>query len=255
MRFNTDADENCNKNFCSLIKNNDGLFKSQAQSSFIFGGKLIQPWVERVDPQRKINVIELSKLSQAQCGVPLEHGQDIITVYASMAWASYGKSVRPIMWKYVVDIFGIVAQYKMHFTDSDSGPSVNPRKTELLWFRQKTELPSFKHPGVYAAEKLAVRIQENEHTDFIGNVKDRLIFEGVIKSIKSFGYNQFGFQYCESFRTTIMVGVNTVIYWAAFHDVKEGDSIKFKATVKDHTVYEGVKQTVVNRPTMIMDKK
>lgn len=88
-------------------------------------------------------------------------------------------------------------------------------------------------------------------SDYIGIPKERLVFEGTIESIIALdpvevAWNTFSYRYINK----VLVGDNVVIYIGnALGD--KGESVKFKATVKEHSEYKGTKQTVVQRPSIL----
>lgn len=87
-------------------------------------------------------------------------------------------------------------------------------------------------------------------SQYMGEVKKRMDFEGVIEASIDLGARQVAWNtYVENYLTKILVGDNVVIYFGKFLGEK-GDAIKMKATVKEHNERDGVKQTIVNRPAV-----
>lgn len=111
-------------------------------------------------------------------------------------------------------------------------------------------------------EREAKRQAENEalqaSSKFIGTIDERLQFTGTIVFTKSFE-NAYGIGHMTKVHTD---DGSEVMYWniigldasdLGFTDHKldgnVGDKVTFYAAVKDHSVYNGIKQTVVKRAT------
>ena len=242
FEFNTQDDAETFRNFSGLIKSNNGLYKSAKQAAFL----------DKVYGQKSWNnVCEMTNFDEASdrffknfgVDVDFSNGQHACMVEGHMRWADYGtRSFRPITWIFVLDKHGVVAQYKLKYTgDMKIGCSVDASKTQKIWVREVQPV-AFEEA---VAEKPAV--PESTH---IGEVGKRMIFKGIIKSVKTFSRQRF--HYYDSgvgSISRIIVDGSTVIY---FGDIgKEGEEVTFKATVKEHGEYNGHKQTVVARPTVI----
>lgn len=78
----------------------------------------------------------------------------------------------------------------------------------------------------------------------VGGIKDKIEFEGKVISRTNFE-TQFG----ESSRIRMndLLGNEFVWFTSSRFSFKEGDSIVVRGTVKEHTEYKGVKQTVITR--------
>jgi hypothetical protein len=82
---------------------------------------------------------------------------------------------------------------------------------------------------------------------YIGTVGKRAVFTGIY--LGSVGFeSQFGYTFIHKF----LVG-NSLMTWktTSKSEVKVGQSLTFKATVKAHTVYNGVQQSTVSRLTAV----
>jgi len=218
-----------------LMKTNQGLFKTAKQANYLF------PMYCKA---RSFDTIESVKTN---FGIDLTPGQCIVNVDATTSWASYGtNSIRPVSWMYVVDKYGVVAEYKLGYKGTmREGTYVDPTKTKLVWNR--TCAVKELEP-VAVAEKVP-----SKHVSYVGR---RIEMECTVKKIRT--YNKPKFHYYDSsvgYMTVMENAGNVVIYWGAFDDVYEGDTIKIRATIKEHSVRDGVAQTIVNRPTLIKEKQ
>ena len=96
-------------------------------------------------------------------------------------------------------------------------------------------------------EFAAKRIEEGKNSDFVGVVGERLILSFEISFIKPL-MTQFG----ESFLHICKDSKgNQIVYIGSKSLGSKGDSVNVKATIKKHDIREGVKQTVINRPTLV----
>jgi hypothetical protein len=87
-------------------------------------------------------------------------------------------------------------------------------------------------------------------SNFVGEVNDRDVFNLTLKFKLDF-QNYFNGRPVTSWLNSLVDGQgNVFVYWGKCLGNK-GDSIKVKATIKEHKVYKGIKQTVVNRPTIL----
>lgn len=90
----------------------------------------------------------------------------------------------------------------------------------------------------------AERAAQDALSNFIGTVGERRVFEGeVIMSFEK--QDGFGGSF---WINKVRCGSDLVCYIGSKSLGEKGSSIKFKATVKSHDVYEGAKSTKVSRP-------
>jgi hypothetical protein len=142
---------------------------------------------------------------------------------------------------FVMDTHGVVAQYKLGYVgDMRSGTCPDPAKTKKLWERAGEVVP---------LEVPAVPVQpESFHIGAIGN---RMELAGVIKAVIEFERTT-RFSYYDSgagYITKIDVDGNDVVYFGRLGE--KGEAVKFKATIKDHNLRDGRKQTIVSRPKVM----
>lgn len=94
----------------------------------------------------------------------------------------------------------------------------------------------------YVSDKIA---KEESNSDFIGSVKERLrsVEVTLVKEI-FIGYTNFGEKFLYSF--TDKCG-NVIAWFTSKQYIEEGSTVIIDATVKEHKVYNDIKQTVVTR--------
>ena len=78
-------------------------------------------------------------------------------------------------------------------------------------------------------------------SEYIGSVGDKITFRAIPKCIYSTP-SQFGYFYIYK-----MISNNNVIVWNTSKNLEEDVELEFVATVKEHSVYRGEKQTEITR--------
>ncbi len=222
-----------------LVKSNQGMFKSEAQSRFIL--------------RQALNTEDAKATVAKFMGVPVEDGQSTILISASTRWANYGsRSIRRCEWVYVLDTFGVVAQYKLKFIYHNGGrsSSVDDTKTELVFRRADNFVPiPWSH-----REDTKEKGSESKH---IADVGDKVKLIGTVVNVHTFDKQRIAhWDSSYGFKTTIKVGDDIVLYWGMPNIQREngqsnvvtGDVLEFTATIKAHGEFKGQKQTTISRP-------
>ena len=94
----------------------------------------------------------------------------------------------------------------------------------------------------------AERHEQDMKSNFIGDIGDRMVFEGevIFSFYKNNDYYSDGY-----WINKVRCGDDIVSYIGGKSLGEKGETVKFKATVKDHTIYNEVKETKVNRPMKV----
>lgn len=226
--FATKEDGTLYNSFIGLIKTNNGQFKSLNQSNFLNSVYKNNRPFDTVDSVKNLFNIDLLD------------GQVIVECNAWVRWANYGvKSGRPVTWVFVIDHYGIVAQYKLGYIGStDTGTIVDPKKTSIVWQRS---LP---------VKEFEVKVEAK--SNFVGEIGKRVELEAKIAKISSFEKPRF--HYYDSnvgFITILESNSNKLVYFGKFPGLSESDTVKIKATIKEHSVRNGINQTIINRPKIV----
>lgn len=245
------ADEDLARSFSSLIKYNDGFFKSQAQATFV-----VNPFKPQYHDRRK----DYENIKNF-FGVDMEEGQVAILISGWMSWANYGTNGnRPVTWVYVLDNLGVVAKYKLKYQGTcRSGTGPVPEETKKEWERMSDETPDWATPEA-AAQRAEVAKQKADALaaiDFLGQ-KDEIItnLNVTLTAIIDRGEGQWGWQLTSVFKTDD----GKVIYWNSvpkfsptdeYSYGKVGDKYTIKRVrIKDTFVNKsGVKAVSITRPT------
>lgn len=91
--------------------------------------------------------------------------------------------------------------------------------------------------------KIEARLQRDLASQFVGEIKERLEFTGVIEIVHSYE-TAYGWNTMYSVRC----GDNVVVYRGTAVLGEKGDQITMMATIKAHDTYKDIKQTHVSRP-------
>ena len=127
-------------------------------------------------------------------------------------------------------------------------------KAEKLWESIKDEifkLRSLKSRVQKHSFKIAkIRERRLSPSNFVGEVGDKSVFELTLKFKADFQNYFYGRPVTSWLNNLVDAQGNVFVYWGKCLGNK-GDNIKMKATIKEHKVYKGIKQTVVNRPKIL----
>jgi hypothetical protein len=95
----------------------------------------------------------------------------------------------------------------------------------------------------------AERAALDAKSEFMGEVGQRMEFVGEVVTAFTRRHEE-----CEFFTITkVRVGENLITY-IGNKIAENGETIRFKGTVKRHDVYQGVKSTMISRPHLIKGK-
>ena len=127
-------------------------------------------------------------------------------------------------------------------------------KAEKLWESIKDEifkLRSLKSRVQKHSFKIAkLRERRLSPSNFVGEVGDKTVFDLTLKFKADFQNYFYGRPVTSWLNNLVDAQGNVFVYWGKCLGNK-GDNIKMKATIKEHKVYKGIKQTVVNRPKIL----
>lgn len=87
----------------------------------------------------------------------------------------------------------------------------------------------------------------NASSEFVGAVGDKVILSLTIERVISMD-TPYGISWMTLARTQ---EGNVIVYRGSADLGKQGDQVTVKATIKDHTYYQGVKQTIIQRPKKV----
>ena len=112
-----------------------------------------------------------------------------------------------------------------------------------------TVLPSYRNFVARQAEradKILAEAEAGKDSDWVGTIKGRQDFTATIESARDLN-NMWG-----TYLVKMIDQDSNHLVWFASNDPTwefgtTGETVTFKATVKDHSEYNGIKQTVINR--------
>jgi len=117
--------------------------------------------------------------------------------------------------------------------------------------RQTEAVRNAYHKSIDNEKKYAVECKaKNEKVEFVGDIKERREFILTVKHVHEF-CSQWGVVFiniCEDQKG------NPIVCKGGFNwEDRINTTIKIKATIKAHDIYKGLKQTVINRPKILID--
>lgn len=116
----------------------------------------------------------------------------------------------------------------------------------------ETEKVSLKTKGyaaslIVAYEKMREKAANVSLSEYIGTLKKREVFDNLFLEKVITLDTDYGVCYLHSFKK----GDNIVIWFTSSKKLEEKRSYKLKATVKDHNMYKGEKQTIITRAVVL----
>lgn len=229
----SNMDEQNARQLSSLVKYNNGVFKSFKQAQFLLSNRGPFDWRDDAENMRKYFNIELKP------------GERATGVDGTAQWSEHGgRGNRPVTWFYVFDEYGVVRKYKLGYVgDMRSGTHPDPSKTKLEWSRPtNVDISHLKQQQ----QEIKQRAAESKSTH-VGQPKDRLTFDATIKKVVDRGMNDYGdYVYMNILEDE---NGNLFFYTGGKELGDEGKKITITATVKKHiTTKMGEPATVINRP-------
>lgn len=214
-----------------LCNKNQGFFKSVKQAQFLF-----RQYSER------FNLNHTREQINTMWAVPVADDQVTVEAMAYTRWADYGsRSVVPVLYVFVLDSLGVVAQYKVGGTGNlRDGWAPDASKTRLLWERSPAAVAPFALPTV--AEAAAERAAEPV-SNWISAVGHKVELTATLIRERDLGYGRFGQMFISVFRDT---AGNIINVWKKF-DLAVGQTVDIRGTVKAHDEYRDTKQTTLTR--------
>lgn len=209
--------------YLSLIKNNNGFFKSLKQKNF-FNKHLSWETEDRL----------------TKYGVPVKTGQAVVEFDGLYTWANYGSASKiPVIISFVFNENGIVSKWTTGGQGNlRDGWSPDPMKCKNKW----TIDASVTAP-VY--EEIVV---DKAPSAWIGQPGQRIEKIVTVTFMKEIGYNQWGTTYLSKLEDE---DGNEITAWKYIG--QKGEKFRIRATVKGLDEYQGRKQTVITRVS-VLDK-
>jgi hypothetical protein len=258
FQWSSHLDEDAAKTVNSLVKYNNGVWKSAKQRAFLTSSRGLFN-----DSPNNLFFRKDYPFLKSNFNVDAEAPQYVIQVEGIMRWADYGaKSVRRVGWMYVMDQFGVVKKYKLGYDYSSDGRSsgIDKSKTKLDWERPKdakTDHLESQEKDMAAAKD--AQSKENASKEHLGEVGKWINdVEVTIKKVADLGPGDYGERYA-----TFMVDSsgNNLVYWGypkiqGGAEEAAGKKFGLRAKVKKHAFNkEGTKVTYVGYPTFTPPKE
>ena len=249
FNWNSDGDSDIYRSLGGMVKNNNGLYKSSKQAAFI---KRQYGWDKTVSDYHTFRD-DINGMKN-YFGIDMKPGQKAIGAEATTVWSTFGgKGIRPVMWYFVLDEFGVVAKYKLKFVgDMRSGTGPDPKKTVKEWERDlNVDTSALQADQAVADKAKAQKDAENAAIaakgSHVGQQKERL--RGVPVTVEGvWGPKEgaFGSYYINKLRDN--EGHGLLHFGNKLGNT--GDKINITYTVKKHDKDSrtGEPITIINRP-------
>jgi len=238
--WNCQASEEIFKSFRGLIGLNKGFFKTPKQADFLYNRRSMNGDVDMV---------------YRMFGIKMEAGHKAIDVNAISVHCEYGaRARRPMGYIFIIDEFGIVAQYRkkiIALNDGRSGYSERPGQHKLE-FSREGEIPETLR---VKSEEFKVE-KEKVSSEFFGEVGSRQTITGVLTFSRAVSVNSWGVSYLNKI---LVNGKDEVVYFGkpfgfdaeGETDGNIGKTVSLVATIKEHKEFGGKRQTVIQRPAKV----
>lgn len=228
FNYNSEQDKKNYITLKGLINKNDGFFKSPQHSKFVLrtAYELDESWVEAL---------------KEHFGITAEAGQYRLDVDATLVWSEHrGRSQIPFTQVFILDDYGILAQYKLHYRGNmKEGCAPNPEKTEVMWTRSK-ESPEWTFEDT-------VEKEPETKSDWVGEIKERIrdlkLSVVATPSYEHQSYAGYGMQ--TTYINIMEDNSKNCFVWKTSYPLN--GEVVLDGTVKDHSEYNGKKQTVLTR--------
>lgn len=242
FHFDSEWDGEMYKSLASLVKYNDGIYKSPKQRYVL---------EKKIKDQARTNKAELKNWFNVD--LDDDQTQKAIVVKGMASWAAGIKGQRPVSWVFVLDDLGVVKKYKLKYKgDLRSGTAPDPEKTQLEFQRNDNTITSkiddFRNQETSDKEEREKKAKEKESKPkgkHIGSTGEKISVSGTLELSSGPKYGEFGEYYINKIRTD---DGDLILNFGKSLGNK-GDKIKVKGTVKKHSTdsITGEPITVVGR--------
>lgn len=251
------ADE-CFKTLSSLVKYNNGVWKSAKQRDFLTGPKGIMGGDFAKNGNQRRDYANMKNWFGVEADE--KKNEYVISTAGSVAWAPGKKAWKSFQWMWVLDDYGVVKKYKLGFKDTGPGSTgVDKKKTKLEWERTgKIDTKAFddstKEKADADASKEKAKKDAADKSQYVGKpgewVEDKIV---KIEKIINLGDGDYGPRLMsiikdEEGNTYNYFGLPKVGNVGATEDYYK-ETYVMRAKVKKH--YEnknGIKVTVIGYP-------
>jgi hypothetical protein len=209
----------------ALIKNNEGLFKTDKQGKFI-----LWKWVKSDD---------FVKTSWIATNEVAKEGFKYVVVDGFFSFShGNGKGHRPATYLFELDSIGVVARYRGKYKCTDEATSAYSLKEVVKeWERKEPAQPI--QPITPKPKKTFENVSQH-----IGEVGDRLKgLELTVMFVRQFD-NDFGVTTLMKFKDD---NGNVFGWFSSTKTLEVGKRYRLNGSVKGHGEYNGIKETMLTR--------
>jgi len=233
FEYSSTMDAENHRTLQSLIKSNNGIFKSSKQRWYL----LEKAWKHRqVGASGDLSGSFDSKKMRGFTG--LKKGDYLVEINAGMVFGKgTGQGYRRIEWGYVVDDVGVREKYKYGFiyTEGGSASQLDLSKTKKEWTRQENdEVEAFREivaqEDMNQKKKIQADIAQLNKSGYIGVIGERVKDLEVEVVRQHFFETRFG----QSSITVMKDEEGNILQHFGRNNLKKGDKKKIDFTVKGH---------------------
>jgi hypothetical protein len=238
-----------------LVNKNGGNFKSHKQAKFI------RTWASNRDTEDLKDYFFFTDED-----VPKE-GEYVIEIDAYFYYGNYGvRGLRPVTYFYIMDAYGVARKYRIRY-EGNMRDGTAPKSCELEWERttvtyepEPSEIAALKskETDVKAPEPKPEPEETKEEpvSEWVGTVGKRQQFTATLVFSKWID-TAYGSSLLMIFKTEKGNVLKTFYkgYSDDILDMEDGETYTFNAGVKEHSEYNGEKQTMIQRITKVKNVK
>lgn len=234
FEYTSQMDAENHRTLQSLVKSNNGIFKSSKQRWYL----LEKAWKHR-QVGSKNSDLGSSFNSQKMRGFSgLQKGDYLVEINAAMIFGKgTGQGFRRVEWGYVVDDVGVREKYKYGFTYSDGGHAsqIDTSKTKKEWTRQENdEVEAFREivaqEDMNQKKKIKADIKQLNKSGYVGVIGERVKDLEIEVVRQHFFETRFG----QSSITVMKDNDGNILQHFGRNNLKKGDKKKIDFTVKGH---------------------
>lgn len=246
------------KTLSSLVKYNNGVWKSAKQRDFLTGPKGIMGGDSKNSGHQRRDYESMKNWFGVEADP--KKNQFVIQTAGSVAWAPGKKAWKRFEWMWVLDDYGVVKKYKLGFEETGPGSSgVDKKKTKLEWERKgKIDTKAFddsaKDKANADAAKDKAKKDAADKSQYVGKpgewIDDKIV---KIEKMVDLGEGNFGTRWMTIIKDEDGNTYNYFGWPKTGGDVSQEaiykNTYSMRAKVKKHYVNKnGIKVTVVGYP-------
>lgn len=240
FEYGSKRDQEQHRSLESLVKSNNGIFKSTKQKWFLTKG---WEYGDKVGGGKDPTFRSSADVKKLRGISGVKDGEYVVHINAAMIFGKRGagQGTRRLEWVYIVDDVGVREKYKLGFEYYKRGGSgLDLSKTKREWKRDESD-PRIKdfqedvaQEKVGKLKKKLLNKQALKKSDYVGVIGERV--RGL--EVEVLRKHYFETQWGRSSITVMKDNEGNMIQHFGKNWLSKGDKKKIDFTVKDHEVAE-----------------